>query len=134
MRLAILDGILKYTDDPSAREPDWGAFDPLRFVRIAADALVEIIKLHRAWFRSEKGGRRADLRGAYLLTGEQVFALFEAIHAGETDRVKLAALVGEESLSPRRAAKATTLLKNADFILFDSGDRVWKSLLPGAKV
>ena len=65
-RLAILDGTLKCTDDPAAKEPAWGTFAPLRWIKVAADALTELVRLHRAWHTGEGPGRRADLSGADL--------------------------------------------------------------------
>jgi len=65
-RIAILNNTLTVTDDIAAKVPDWGVYAPLDMIKIAADALTEILRLHLAWLRGETGGRRADLSDANL--------------------------------------------------------------------
>jgi len=65
-RIAILNNTLTVTDDIAAKVPDWGVYAPLDMIKIAADALTEILRLHLAWLRGETGGRRADLSRANL--------------------------------------------------------------------
>lgn len=84
-RLAILNGVLDVTDDANAREPDWSSYAPLRGIALTVTALKEVLRLHRAYWMSDTGGRRAYLGGAYLRGVDLIGAILGGAILGGAD-------------------------------------------------